>query len=144
MKPIFSVDRLESIFDAIFAIAMTILVLNFNLPEGMPLSHLWPSIKTTVLPNLYVYAGSFVILGTHWIAVTVQHTYLKSINRPYVWINIFYLLVICLIPFSSNMVINYIKNPLSIVFFAINLMVAMIGQLVMCYGGKAYKLYNEF
>jgi uncharacterized membrane protein len=122
-------SRLESLTDGIFAIAMTIIVLNLHVPSHLADSDISPIMKEEIYSNLLVYFGSFIILGTHWIAMNFQWGLVEHLNRTYLWVNIFYLMAICVIPFSANLLGAYPNNIDSIRFYAINLLCASLGQL---------------
>jgi uncharacterized membrane protein len=137
------VSRLEGLTDGIFAIAMTILVLDLQLPKGIPNSDLTLYLFSSVSIRLAVYVGSFIILGTLWVSMNFQLGLLERVNRPYLWANIFYLLVICVIPFSASIVAEYPYNKTSIIFFAINLLFTTAGQTLTIACADNLKLNKE-
>ena len=130
MSRILKVSRLEGLTDGVFAIAMTILALNLHVPsENIPhsqLSHIMPSVYL----NLLIYGGSFIILGTLWVAMNFQMGLLNHLNRPYLWCHVFYLMAVCVVPFSSSLVATYHDSYISITFYAINLLFASLTQLI--------------
>src|SRR5579871_1824982 len=97
------VSRLEGLTDGIFAIAMTILVLNLRVPVNLPDTKISLHIQSEIYTNLLIYIGTFIILGTHWIAMNFQWGLLELLNRIYLWVNMFYLMAICVVPFSANL-----------------------------------------
>ncbi len=127
---ILKVSRLEGLTDGVFAIAMTILVLDLRLPQELIVDNLFHTIVNVVFIKLFVYIGSFIVLGTLWIAMNFQLGLLEHINRPYLWANVFYLMLICVIPFSASLVANFPHDPVSITLFSINLIFTSIGQLI--------------
>jgi uncharacterized membrane protein len=137
------VSRLESLTDGIFAIAMTIIVLNLHVPSHLPDQEISPLIQEEVYSSLFVYIGSFIILGTHWIAMNFQWGLLERLNRTYLWINMFYLMTICVIPFSANLLGAYRYNVGSIYFYAINLLCASLGQFLTLYFSSYFKLNKD-
>lgn len=143
-KQIPKVSRLESLTDGIFAIAMTILVLELQIPKISASMDLWQILNNSgVLHNLFIYAGSFIILGTQWVAISFQHGYLEHVNRPFLWVNIFYLMMVCIVPFSASLAVDYAASTASISFFAINLLVISIGQLFISLASGFYQLNND-
>lgn len=137
------ISRLEGLTDGIFAIAMTIMVLNLRIPPHIAGSHIVPLIKSEILSNLVIYVGSFIILGTHWIAMNFQWGLLERLNRVYLWANMYYLMVICIVPFSANLLGSYPYNTDSINFYAINLLCASLGQFVTLECADSYKLFKD-
>lgn len=139
-EPILKVSRLESLTDGTFAIAMTILILNLSLPTDMQIASLSAFLVSSIFLRLFIYVGSFIILGTLWIGMHFQIGLLERVNRPYLWSHIFYLMVVCVIPFSASLYATHPNNLISISFFAINLLFASIVQLVICQFAHIYKL----
>lgn len=134
------VSRLEGLSDGIFAIAMTIMVLNLHVPADVHARDILPLIKHDIFVNLLIYIGSFTILGTHWIAMNFQIGLLERLNRPYLWSNMIYLMVICVIPFSANLLGEYPESLDSIYFYIFNLLCASAGQLLVLHTAQHYHL----
>lgn len=138
------VSRLEGLTDGIFAIAMTIMVLNLHVPTNLSDDKISPLIHGEAYTNLFIYAGSFIILGTHWIAMNFQFGLLEKLNRVYLWTTIYYLMTICIVPFSANLLGAYRYNIHSIHFYAMNLLFACLGQFLTLQCGHYFKLYKNF
>lgn len=136
------ISRLEGLTDGVFAIAMTILALDLHLPRGLDSSHLFSTLRSDVAFELYIYIVSFIILGTLWIAMSFQTGLLERINRPYLWTRIFYLMAVCIVPFSASLVAAYPQNPASISFYAYNLIAAYICQFITNQCAHSFKLNN--
>ncbi len=124
------VSRLEGLTDGVFAIAMTILAFDLRLPQNLLVDNLLDVVIHVELLKLFVYIGSFIVLGTLWIAMNFQLGLLESVNRPYLWANVFYLMIICIVPFSASMVARYTSDPITILIFAFNLIATSIGQYI--------------
>lgn len=140
---ILKVSRLEGLTDGIFAIAMTILVLDLHLPEGIKIINLYSFLFTSIFIKLIMYVCSFIILGTLWIAMTFQTGFLERLNRSYLWIHVFYLMIICIVPFSASLVAAHPDNYVSISFYAINLLCASLTQFLIIYCAHYYQLNHE-
>jgi uncharacterized membrane protein len=140
MNRLLKVSRLEGLTDGIFAVAMTILVLDLRLPAGaVDSTHLHFFLNGIYL-KLFIYSGSFIILGTLWIAMNFQFGILDHLNRTYLWCNIFYLMAICIVPFSASLVAAFPNNETSITFFAMNLLCCSLGQLLISECARIYHL----
>ncbi len=135
-------SRLENLTDGIFAIAMTIMVLNLHVPAHEATKDILPLIKNDLYTNLIIYVGSFAILGTHWIAMNFQWGLLDHLNRVYLWVNMYYLTVICIVPFSANLLGEYPFSKDSIYFYAGNLIACSIGQIIALECAHRYQLYK--
>jgi len=96
--------RLETLVDGIFAIAMTLLVLGLAVPHiNGPLSNMVVQNSFySLLPNLFSFVLSFILLALFW---NIHHrifTQIKFINSTLLWINVVWLLFIVLVPFSAS------------------------------------------
>lgn len=137
------ISRLECLTDGIFAIAMTIMVLNLHVPSHLATINVLPVIEHDIFMNLIIFIGSFVILGTHWIAMNFQLGMLDHLNRTYLWSNMFYLMVICVVPFSASLLGQYPHGTESIDFYAANLLCASAGQALTLGCARHYNLYRH-
>jgi uncharacterized membrane protein len=122
-----SKSRIEMLTDGLFAIVMTLLVLEITVPQ---LTHSevaageLPRRLLTLWPVIYSYALSFVILGFFWINHHDQFYYVKRANRVFVWITIFYLMSVAFIPFSTALLGEYTDQQISVVIYGTNVAVA--------------------
>lgn len=108
--------RLETLADGIFAIAMTLLVLSIEAPSpGTITSSLDFQNYIDLIPQMSVYALSFILLGS-WLN---HHIFflIKKTNTRLVWINILWLMLVVLVPFSTSLIGSYSQYPLSEIIF---------------------------
>lgn len=139
---ILKAQRIEALTDGLFATAMTVLVFSVYLPSGVTDENLSSVLRSNILEIIFIYAGSFIILGTQWVKINILHGFLDHVNRPYFWINILYLIPAGIVPFSTGVLIDYPGNPISIVLYVSNLMVSNIIQILVWRCGVHYKLYH--
>jgi len=121
--------RIEALVDGVFAIAMTLLVLNLALPEmgkGMGLHDL----LFGQIDKFVSYAISFILLAIFWIKHHQQSHFIKRTNGKHLWINIFFLMFVALVPFSTSLFDDYSNEPLAHVFFGANILV--LAALLTC------------
>jgi uncharacterized membrane protein len=135
--------RLASLVDGIFAIAMTILVLDLRLPLGTTNADVYSLLMTDVMHRLLIYIGSFIILGTLWIAMNFQYGLVARVNRTYFWTNVLYLMTICVVPFSASLVASYPDSIACISFYAANLLFAQLAQLVIFQCAHYFNLNSD-
>lgn len=129
-EPGMTTHRLEALADGIFAIAMTLMVLNLALPEaGKGLTEL-NSVLFGQLDKFFCYALSFVLLAVFWISHHQQFHFIKRTDGKHLWINIVFLMFVALIPFSTSLVGDYSNEPLAEVFFGSNIL--MLSMLLLC------------
>src|SRR5438552_11024303 len=97
-----SVERLAALSDGIFAVAMTLLVLDLKSP-ALEVVHserdLWRAL-VAISPRVLVYMLSFMTLGIFWIGQQTQLNHLEHSNRALSWIHLVFLFAVSLTPFS--------------------------------------------
>lgn len=118
-----SKSRIETLTDGVFAIVMTILVLEITVPQ---ISHSETAIELPkqllkLWPVIQSYGTSFIILGFFWIAHDYQFHYVKRANRTFLWITIFYLMFIAFVPFSTSLIGEYGDQQISVIIYAVNI-----------------------
>ena len=95
--------HLEAFSDGVFSIAITLLVLNLQIPKGITsLTDLLNRLQA-LWPNLMSYILSFVIIGIYWVAHHNMFHYIKRSNRMFLWINILLLMCVAFIPFPAGL-----------------------------------------
>lgn len=122
--------RLEGLSDAIYAVAMTLLVLDLRLPPN-PSDTQLSSVLRHLLPNFITYALSFVTLGVLWTAHLIESHWVERISRTYVWLKIIYLMMVVLIPFSTQILSAYEYERLGVLFYGLNFLATMLLLLVL-------------
>ena len=89
-------NRLETLFDGVLAIIITIMVLEMHIPSGHIMDALWP-----LAPVIFSYVMSFIYLGIYWNNHHhLMHT-VKKINGVILWANLHLLFWLSLIPFTT-------------------------------------------
>jgi len=134
--------RLETLVDGIFAIAMTLLVLGLAVPLiPAPVSEaaLQKAI-IGIIPNLISMVVSFVLLAIFW---KIHHKFFKRVkymDGTLLWINVFWLLFIVLVPFSASLTGDYGNLVTSHVIFNLN----MLGISTLLFLNWHYAKSNNF
>jgi uncharacterized membrane protein len=135
--------RLEGLSEAIYAVAMTLLVLDLRLPTNLAGNQL-PSVLRHLLPNLITYALSFMTLGVLWTAHLVQSHWVEHISRLYIWMKIVFLMFIVLIPFSTQLLAAYEYERLSVMIYGLNyLACTTLLLLLWTYATKGRRLVRK-
>ncbi len=122
----FSKTRVEALTDGVFAIAMTLLIFGIKVPETAQ----GPSASLThellqLWPRFLSYAISFVILGIYWVGHHNQFHYVHRTDRVLLWINIFFLMCVTFIPFSTALLGQYPNDRTALMVYGLNLV--MVG-----------------
>lgn len=124
MEKTFTKDRLIAISDGVYAILMTLLVLNLDI------SKISETAKTSginkalldLIPEFWGFALAFVLIAIFWITHYKQYNHLQNTNEQLIWINILALLFTTLIPFSTSLMTEYDLTT-SYIFFQINILI---------------------
>jgi uncharacterized membrane protein len=122
-------NRLEAFSDGVFAIAITLLVLEIKVPPsgsslGRELLNLWPS--------YFAYAISFIVIGAIWINHHAMFDHIVHANHKLLLLNTFHLMFIAFLPFPTAVLAQALHDganePLATSFYGGTLTV--IGVLV--------------
>jgi uncharacterized membrane protein len=120
-------SRIEALSDGVFAIAMTILVLNISVPTTETVSaDRLPDALRHVAPQVIVYVISFVNLGVLWVGQHNQYHFIERADRWFLWINILYLLLISFMPLATALLGHYPFHRLALVVYGTNLIAATL------------------
>ena len=98
-----SVERLAALSDGVFAVAMTLLVLDLRIPASEVI-HSEPDLWRALIalsPRLVMYLMSFLTLGIFWVGQQTQLNHLVRSERSLTWIHIAFLFAVTLTPFST-------------------------------------------
>ncbi|HMK54990.1 MAG TPA: TMEM175 family protein [Methanobacteriaceae archaeon] len=111
--------NLETLSIGVFAIVMTLLVLDIRAP--MVATAELPAALLALWPNLLSYAISFALLGIYFLGYTAQFRYINKVDHESHWISFLFLALVTLIPFSTALLSGNPHSVLSIVIYASNL-----------------------
>ncbi len=136
LKKEFQLERLILFSDAVFAIAITLLVIEIKVPEvdrHIATDHLLLEQLGELIPKFVGFFISFMIIGLYW---TIHHRmfgYVVNYTRRMLWLNLFFLLAVALMPFStafySEFILRYLKIP--VVIYAGNIIFLGIMNLLL-------------
>ena len=126
-----SLERLTALSDGLFAVAMTLLVLDLRVPVSTAGSvYSERGLGGALLklgPSFAAYLLSFTMLGTFWLA---QHTLLGILgrsDRTLTWINLGFLFVVSMLPFSTALLAHYVHLRLAVGVYWLNILLLGIG-----------------
>lgn len=115
--------RIETLADGVFAIAMTLLAFNLQAPSvSIRDNGDLQSALLNMLPSLKVYVLSFLVIGIYWISHHFQFHYVRRANRTLLWINIFFLMAVATLPFSTAVLGRYEHYQSALVLYSLNLL----------------------
>lgn len=125
----FTKNRIEALCDGIFAITMTLIILDLKTPENIPhnlVKEELPGMLLKLFPQIEAYALSFIILAIFWLRHLIHFKYLEKVDRGLLGINIIFLLFIGFVPFSIGVVMRYYGHLLPTLLYIFNLLIISI------------------
>lgn len=115
-------NRLEALSDGVFAIVMTILALDFHLPGDVASSSVFAEELRELGPVFFAYIASFAVLDMFWISHNALfHIFTKTVNRIMVQLNMAYLLLMALVPFSAHLLAKHPHHELAVAIYGANI-----------------------
>ena len=119
-----SVERLAALSDGVFAVAMTLLVLDLRVPvmEAVHSEHdLWHGL-VALSPRLLMYMMSFMTLGIFWIGQQTQLNHLTRSDRSLSWIHILFLFMVSITPFSTTLLAEFPEYRTALLAYWVNIL----------------------
>ena len=146
-----STNRLEAFSDGVFAIAITILVLQLGVPDvstalphdriaaalGAKLLELWPG-------KLVSYALSFVMVGMFWVAHHMTFRHIRRSDGTLLWLNTLFLMCVSFVPFPTALLGQYFDQRIAVVVYAISLVATGLSlELIWRYATAGGRLVGD-
>ncbi len=126
---VMTTNRLEAFSDGVFAVVITLLVLDLRLPaetDVLPLmQRLW-----MIWPKLGAYAMTFIITGIYWVGHHGLFTLIKRVDKNLMWMNLYLLMCVSFIPFPASVMGLNPEDPVAIRFYAATLVAVGLGFLL--------------
>lgn len=118
----FSKERVETFSDGVFAIVLTLLVLELRVPDVADHSSLaqYAVAMSPLVPKAVTFALTFLLVSANWIS---HHYFFRHINRVtlgLLWMNNFLLLSQCLTPFPTALLGDHPTDQFPVLLYAIN------------------------
>jgi uncharacterized membrane protein len=123
------VERLAFFSDAVFAIAMTLLVVDLERPQ-IPEDASARALRDALLdhwPDVTSYVVSFLVIGNYWAGHHRLLRWFARADRGLVWRNLLVLLGVAFVPYPTSVLSDYAPNPTAVVFYAATL--AIVGAI---------------
>jgi uncharacterized membrane protein len=131
--------RINSFSDGVMAVAITLLVLNIEVPQVRDTADL-PSELWDLLPSLASYALAFALVGRYWILHHGLFEVLRGFDGVVMWLNLVFLALIALMPFATDLMDTYDRVPEAQAVFG-----ALLGFAALTHWGmKTYTLRRGF
>ncbi|MDQ1089886.1 TMEM175 family protein [Siphonobacter sp. SORGH_AS_1065] len=115
------VGRIIAISDAVFGVAMTLLVLEIKVPEIEGNEHELAISFLKLMSKFLVYFLSFMTAGIFWMGQAAQFQHIKKSDRHLNWINLTFLLFVSVLPFTTAFLGDYIDYKFAIGIYWLNI-----------------------
>lgn len=110
--------RFEAFIDAVFAIVITFLVLEFKVPHIKGGDDLMlKGVLSEMIPLLFCYIISFFTIMTIWLDHHQMFLFIKRIPKKYAVLNFIFLLSVSALPFATGLAGEYITSKFAVMFF---------------------------
>lgn len=119
-----SVERLAALSDGIFAVAMTLLVLDLRVPAAEAIHSerdLWHAL-VMLSPRLVVYLMSVMTIGIFWVGQQTQLNQFARTDRNLAWIHIGFLCAVSLTPFTTSLLAEFIHYRTALLVYWFNIL----------------------
>jgi TMEM175 potassium channel family protein len=103
-----STNRLEAFSDGVFAIAITLLVLEIDVPSADS-PDLWHALKE-LWPSFAAYLVSFMVIGIIWVNHHGVIDHLQRTNRPVLYLNLLLLLTVGFLPYPTAVLAEHLNS----------------------------------
>ena len=131
-KETFQLDRLAFFTDAVFAITITLLVLEIKVPvihaDQITDKLLWESLLS-MIPTFIGFLVSFYVIGIYWLAHQSMTHFIIRTSRKLLWNNLLFLLPVVLMPFSTAFLSESYNGTLRLPIIVYSLNISLAGLL---------------
>ena len=114
-------SRVLALTDGVFAIIITLLVLDIHVPELTSHETLRAAISD-IRPSFISFVLAFIVAAMQWIGHRDLFTLIGYTDRGIIWLNLLTLFTVCLLPFGSALLGRYHEDPLALRLFGLILM----------------------
>jgi len=120
-------QRLEAFTDGVYAIVITLLILDIRIPEVHPAT--LGSALVRMLPQAFTYVLSFFVVGLYWIANHRVALNVKQIDGTLIWLNLVWLLFVSVMPFPTSLLGRYPLQGVPIAIYGVDLILTNLTGL---------------
>ncbi len=147
-KPLLSLTGWEAFLHGVFAISVTLLVLDIRVPDATTIgsgSALVDALRAE-LPRYVAYVLGFLLLGEYWLHTNRFLGWLRGVNHWYLVLGLLYLMVIASVPFATALLAEYIgldngrQQVAIIVFVSWQLALAILANILCLYAARGGRL----
>ena len=137
--------RMEALADGVFAIVMTLLVLEIKVPD-LPRSaanhDIWVGVRAEA-PVFFSFLITFILSGAFWHLHQRLLTQLKAVRGAVLVLNIVFLMFVSLLPFSTGMLGHFLQRPFAQEFYFANQFILGLLLVIQLHVARRLDLLND-
>lgn len=135
-------ERINAFSDGVFAIAITLLVLDIHLPPLKSVDDL-PNGLWSLTPKILIYCLSFLVIGVYWMLHHGIFTYIRRYDAGLLWLNNLFLLTIAFQPFPTGLLGDYGDTTAGVAFYAgCQILTSIFKLLIWIYASYKHRLID--
>jgi uncharacterized membrane protein len=138
-REFFKPERLLAFSDGVFAIAVTLLVLDLRLPPEATAGG-DAGVASALLamgPKLLIFVFTFVVIGIGWLGHHRKFSHIHKVDSGLLWLNLLYLLSLCLVPFATSLLSDHSDRISFVVYTCVMALVMLLSAGLSAYGLRA-------
>src|SRR5579859_5697119 len=149
MEDVTETGRIEAFSDGVFAVAITLLVLDIQLPHQIYSDAQLLEYLAGQWPDLLAFVTSFLTIGVMWLNHHRLFTHIGRANTTLILINLLLLLLIVFVPYPTALVAQYLAHPspdhhvAALLLSGVYVLLAMLFNLLWRYGSSMERLIDE-
>jgi len=122
-------SRVLALSDGVFAIIITLLVLDVHVSQLTAGQSLAAALRE-IRPSFVAFVISFVVAGMYWAGHRDVFGLIRRTDRGLVWLNLLYLLPLCLLPFGASLLGRFDREPVAVRIYGLVLVAIAVMRVV--------------
>ncbi len=135
-------ERLIAFSDGVMAVAITLLVLDLKLPENVGADEL----RAALIGSRHAvscYVLSFAVIGLLWMAHHFQFSHIRRVDGLILWLNLFYLMSIGLIPFLTSVMSGHGSALATILYAGVLVVTGLLSAAMWWHASRSDELMDK-
>ena len=134
--------HISAFSNAVFAFAITLLILDIRLPAGTSKANLATTL-VSLWPNYLAFLISFFVIGLYWSTYIRLLKEIERTDRALIWLILLFLLFIVIIPFSTSIISLYLTQFTVIIYAALMACAGYVHTFLRIYAGRNHRLISD-
>jgi uncharacterized membrane protein len=141
-----SLERIGALSDGLFAIAMTLIVLEIHVPDPATVGTDGQLLaaRGDLAPRFLTYLLTFLTLGIFWNGQQTQLSYVGRGNRDLAWLSLLFLALVALFPFTTSLLAEFVLYRTALAVYWLDIFLCGLALLIIwTYVERAGLLRND-